>query len=145
MPSPISAGNSPLESVQAPPGRRRRGSPVLLALSQSKVREAFEQCCPTSVCSGSRAGFRFRHGARLRSARQSGTSSRSLVYSLTFELQVATYRIFCRAADRPNAKARMADTSYSGSGQQVRSLSSAFVVTDEAARLFRSPPASSNP
>ncbi len=33
--------------------------------------------------------------------------------------KVATYRIFCRAADRPNAKARMADTNYPGSGQQV--------------------------
>lgn len=36
--------------------------------------------------------------------------------------QVATYRIFCRAADRPNAKARMADTSYPGTGQQVSLL-----------------------
>ncbi|CAM2697277.1 unnamed protein product [Rotaria socialis] len=33
--------------------------------------------------------------------------------------KVATYRIFCRAADRPNAKARMADTNYPGSGQQI--------------------------
>ncbi|CAF0806939.1 unnamed protein product [Adineta steineri] len=33
--------------------------------------------------------------------------------------KVATYRIFCRAADRPNAKARMADTNHPGSGQQI--------------------------
>lgn len=32
---------------------------------------------------------------------------------------MATYRLFCRAADRPNAKARMADTNYPGTGQQV--------------------------
>ncbi|CAF2892388.1 unnamed protein product [Rotaria sp. Silwood2] len=37
----------------------------------------------------------------------------------SFSSKVATYRIFCRAADRPNAKARIADTNYPGSGQQI--------------------------
>lgn len=32
---------------------------------------------------------------------------------------MASYRFFCRAADRPNAKARMADTNYPGTNQQI--------------------------
>ncbi|CAF1268835.1 unnamed protein product, partial [Didymodactylos carnosus] len=37
------------------------------------------------------------------------------------DTKVGSYRIFCRAVDRPNAKARMADTYYPGTGQQIPS------------------------
>jgi hypothetical protein len=47
-----------------------------------------------------------------------------------FSNNVATYRIFCRAADRPNAKARMADTNYPGSGQQVSRFINLFIISN---------------
>lgn len=46
----------------------------------------------------------------------------------SFSHKVTTYRFFCRAADRPNAKARMADTNYPGTNQQVCFFLSCFIT-----------------